>query len=315
MTPKEIFQSIKRPLTLGLALGIATALITLFIANRYTSVAHVLPSQTSSGGLGQLAANFGIALPSQAAADDAYPDILNSRWMAEQLLKRTYTFSIRPWRFGREEKKTQTLMAYLEARDLDQGLMEFRDLFSASQDFKSKLLTLRATTLSPELSQQVCQGALDLLNDFVVNQSRTRGSNKAAFARQRLEDARQAKNKAEAEFRAFLSVNRNYQSCADPEIRFRGLRLEQELQLRNQLTSSLAMSLEQALMDEKNDQPVLNVVDQANLPIQKSGPPRSRICLLTFLVTTLGAWAWPHRRRIWSFLTPKGPRESMDATD
>lgn len=311
MVIRDLLNHLKRPLKVAFAVGFAAAICTLFIPNQYTSEARILPSQAMGGELGKLAsaaATFGIAVPGTSDADDAYPDILNSRWMADHLLQRSYTFHERAWRFGKEHQKTQTLLDYLEAKNLDRAVKSMKDRFSAKQDLKTKLLTISVTTPSPDLSQQVCRQAVALLNDFVVNQTRTRGGNKAAFARQRLEEAKKEKAEAEQSFRTFLLSNRNYQSSPDPDTRLRGMKLESEFQLRTQIITNLSLSLEQALMDEKNDMPILNIVDAGNLPIEKSKPRRSMIVLGLFFLAGLATAGWEQRRFLIAWLFQSNPK-------
>ena len=103
---------------------------------------------------------------------------------------------------------------------------------------------------------------------------------------------------AEDAYRRFLEGNRNYLNSADPSVRLKGLRLETELRLRQQLVTTLALNREQALLEEKNDIPILNVLDPANLPIEKSKPARSVIVLLVTLLVGFGTWVWQHREWI-----------------
>jgi uncharacterized protein involved in exopolysaccharide biosynthesis len=283
----------------GFCAALAVALYTLFIPNYYRSEAQILPMESKSvGGLGQLAtaaAAFGVGMPGQDGPEGNYVDILNSRRIREGLLNTPFTFKVRNMRFGAAVQRHQTLREYLGVRDVDQGVRAVSGIMKTSRDLKSKMITISVETKSPELSQQVVQRALVLLESFVVEKVRTRGGNKALFAEKRLEDARREYAKAEDAFKAFLDTNRNYQTSADPGVRLHGIRMEAEYKLRQQLVSSLALSLEQALMEEKNDLPVLNVLDPGNLPIEKSRPTRSTAVLLAFLLTTAGTWVWSKR--------------------
>jgi uncharacterized protein involved in exopolysaccharide biosynthesis len=299
---REILIGLKRPLQVGFGAALLTALITLFMPNYYRSDARILPVETkSAGGLGNLAAAaaaFGVGVPGGDGGDANFVDILNSRWMRESLLKSQFTFKARSWRFGAEKTRTQTLYGYLKIKNLDQGVKEVGAMVSASRDLKSKVLTLSVETPSPELSQQVAQRTTKLLESFVQEKGRTRGGYKAAFAEARLKEARDEMALAEDEFRRFLDGNRNYVASADPSVRIRGAQLEAELKLRQQLVMTLAMNREQALMEEKNDIPILNVLDPGNLPIDKSKPARSVIVLLTFFLVSAGSWAWLNREWI-----------------
>ncbi len=291
---------LRKPLKWALAAGLLTALVTLFLPDYYRSEARLLPVETKGlggnlGGLASAAAAFGVSLPVGDSNDANYVDVLNSRWLREQLLQTEFQYHIRNWHFGTERVEKGTLYAYVDKRNMDRALKELGTLVSASRDLKSKVISISAETKSPELSQLLVDRASKLLEVFLQDKGRTRGGAKATFAEARLADARHEMDEAEDTFRRFLEGNRNYQTSGDPAVRLKGSRLETELRLRQQLVTTLAMNREQALLEEKNDIPILNVLDPANLPIEKSKPPRSVIVLLAALLVGLGAWAWQNR--------------------
>nr|WP_320133695.1 hypothetical protein [uncultured Holophaga sp.] len=294
MTPRGMLRSAKKPLTIGFSIGVIAACLTLLMPNRYTSVARILPSDgrgTSAMGLiAAAAASAGVSVPGQTDDDSNYLDILRSRWLGEQLLLKTYEFNDRTWRFGHLQFHQETLQHYMGARNIDQGILMMTKYVKTTKDIKSKLLTISVETSSPALSQQIAQEMVRLLDSFVVQQSEARGRNKADFAQKRLEEARAEAQKAEDSFHLFLNSNRNYQSCPDPAIRLKGKRLEDELSLRTQIATTLATTLEQALLEEKNDTAVLNVLDHGNLPQEKSGPHRALIVLALFLLGSFFTW-------------------------
>jgi uncharacterized protein involved in exopolysaccharide biosynthesis len=71
--------------------------------------------------------------------------------------------------------------------------------------------------------------------------------------------------------------------------------LENELRLRQQLVTTLALNREQALLEEKNDIPVLSLLDPADYPSDKSRPPRSLFVVAAALMAGTGAWIYLHR--------------------
>jgi LPS O-antigen subunit length determinant protein (WzzB/FepE family) len=81
-----------------------------------------------------------------------------------------------------------------------------------------------------------------------------------------------------------------------------GARLEAELKLRQQVVLTLAMNREAALLDEKNDISIVNVLDNPNLPIEKTRPKRAIVTLTSFLLVVLGTWCWSNRKWIRSRL-------------
>ena len=276
------------------------ALYALSMPNYYRSEARLLPVESKGiggnlGGLASAAAAFGVSVPGGDSSDANFVDVLNSRWLKERLLQTEFQYHARSWRFGAEHLEKGTLYDYLEAKNMDRAVKELGAVLSASRDLKSKVISISAETKSPELSQIIVQRAGKLLEVFLQEKGRTRGGAKATFAEARLVDARREMDEVEDILRRFLEGNRNFQSSGDPSVRLKGSRLETELRLRQQLVSAIAMNREQALLEEKNDIPILNVLDPGNLPIDKSKPARSVMVLFAMLLVCACVWIWLNR--------------------
>ena len=301
---QALWAQLRRPLQVGLAAGLLTALVTLCLPNQYKSEARILPADQRAGvGVAAAAAAaMGVSIPGQESPDAAYVDILNSRSLREALLRTRFTFKVRTWYFGAEQARDQTLYDYLEKKNLDRAVKALKDRITITRDLKTKLITIAVETESPQLSQQVAQRLVRLLDEFVVTKSQTRGGVKAAFSEKRLIEARNEMAQAEDAFRSFLDGNRNYLLSPDPAVRLKGIRLDNELKLRTQLVTNLAISREQALLEEKNDMPILNMLDAGNLPIEKSGPPRLLMVLGVVFLLTASSMAWGHREYLKAIL-------------
>ena len=300
--PLDPIASLKQPMQSAIAVGLLTAVVTLFMPNYYRSEARLLPVESKGvggnlGGLASAAAAFGVSVPGGDSSDANFVDVLNSRWLKEQLLQTEFHYHTKSWRFGTERVEKGTLYNYLEAKNMDQAVATLGTVMSSSRDLKSKVISISAETKSPELSQLIVQRAEKFLEVFLQEKGRTRGGAKASFAEARLAEARLEMDEAEAILRRFLEGNRNYQTSADPSVRLKGSRLETELRLRQQLVAAIAMNREQAMLEEKNDIPILSLLDPGNLPIDKSRPARTMFILLSMMVVGAGVWIWLNR--IW----------------
>ncbi len=298
-----------RALKVGLVFAIVAVAIWYVMPREFRSEARILPADArGGGGLGQFAgaaAAVGISIPGQESPDAAFVDILTSRWLRSALLSHSYQFRA-GWNPWKREIVRRSLLQHLGARNEDAGLSRLRNHMEVNRDFRTKLITISVTTDSPELSQGVAQEAVRLLEVFVMERTQSRGGNKARFVEQRLADARAAMQHAEKEFEAFLSVNRNYQISTDPAVRLGGARLETELKLRQQLVTSLSLSKEQSLLEEKNDMPILNVLDAANLPIESSSAGKKIYAFAGFLLGSMGYFAYICRRVFMTFFSSGG---------
>ena len=305
---------LKRPLSAGFAVAVIVALFTLALPNFYRSEARILPvdSKSSSGlgGLAATAAAFGVTVPSGDGGDANFVDILNSRWMAENLLNKKFTFKDRSSMLGRDEIHSETLCEYLGEKNIDRSIVKLATILGASRDLKTKVITIWAETKSPTLSQEIIQATTKFLEEYVQRKGQTRGGAKAAFAEARLKEAQEESIKAELEFKRFLETNRNFTTSGDPTVRLMGMRLEGEFKLRQQLINTLAVNREQALLEEKNDVPILNVLDEGNLPIERSRPIRSKFIFVAFLLTVIATWAWPNRKWIQSIILGRPTNET-----
>jgi uncharacterized protein involved in exopolysaccharide biosynthesis len=296
------------PALVGITGGFFVALALLIMPNRYTSEAKLLPAEGRSstsgmGGIAAAAAMFGVTMPGNENADANSVEILESRWLRERLLARAYHFNSRSWAFATPKPEVETLQAYLRLKNTDQALGKLDKLMTATRDLKTHVVTLTVETESPELSQALVNDSLGLLEEFVHMKGKTRGGMKAEFAEARLNEAREELARSEDSFRGFLEGNRNYAMSPDPVVRLQGLRLEADFKLHQQLVLTLAMNREQALMEEKNDLPILNILDTGNLPQLKSGPARTLIVLASIVLiggiwATVVNWRWV-RKQLW----------------
>lgn len=282
--PKKIVEALIRSghriLAAGLIVGLLSGLISLFVPNYYRSEATILPAdaRSASASLGQIAAAaaaVGVTIPGQDTADVAYVDILGSRNIREKLLATKYRYRIAPWLFFSEKIEEKTLYDYLGKRNQDRALVELAKHIGISRSPRTKLLTVSVETKSADLSQLVARDMVKYLELFLMEKMRTKGGSKAAFAAERLAEARKNLEQQELLFRGFMRANKGYQTSLDPEVRLGGAKLELEMKLRQQLVATLSMAYEQALMEEKNDMPILNVLDAGNLPSEQAYPHRS----------------------------------------
>jgi LPS O-antigen subunit length determinant protein (WzzB/FepE family) len=312
MWPNGLAQAV----LVGILAGLVATGFMVVKPNKYRSDCKILPVDAKAtgglAGLASLAANFGASLPGGDGGEANFVDIVNSRWMRDRLLDTVFDFHAKSWLFGENKAYHQTLREFVDRRNEDRQRAAVGEILGASKDLKTKILLLTAETPSPELSQALLQRTTELLETFVIQRGRTRGGQKALFAEARVKDARAELAKAEADFRGFLMANRGYQTSTDPGVRLEGMRHEMEMKLRQTLALNLSMNLEQALLEEKNDVPILNIMDKPNLPKEKSGPRRSLIGLAATLLGAAGAMLWSNRDPLRALLWETEPESRVE---
>lgn len=295
--PSRLLNQVLNSLLIGCCVAMIVAPLTLILPNRYISTAHILPVDTKglNPGLSTIvaaAAAVGVNNLGLEGADSSLIDVLSSRSIKEQLLLSSFTYQERSWRFATPITRTTNFLSYLNVKNIDSAIIAMDGNVKVSRDLKTRLLTITAETTSPELSQALVNRLIELLENYSQERGRTRGGAKAQFASARLKELQENLDLAEMKLGAFLQLNRNFQSSNDPIVRLHGARLESEWKLKQQLLISLSMNREQALLEEKNDMPILNILDNGNLPINPSGPKRLliTIALLVFSFATSMAY-------------------------
>lgn len=303
--PKPWRKAIWRAFVAALIVAVGS----LFLKDQFKSEASILPDQSRSrnmGSLGDLSKAAGLSGLLGGAAEggdlSSLPDILLSRWICEQLLKKDYSFHTRSWRFGGWTAKHQTLFDYLGEDDMDRAMSALLRHYTADKLQRTNLVAVSVETASPELSQQVLEESLRLLEDFLDHQVQTRGDIKVAFAKKRLIEAREEYQQAESDLKQFAEKNRGYPLSSDPGVRLAGQRLEGLLKIRGDLVALTVMNHEAALMEAADDTTRPNVLDRANLPIRKSRPARSLLVLLAAFLVGSASLLWDHRVRLSAFL-------------
>ena len=297
--------TLKTALAWGLAAGLLTAAYTLTLPNRYKSETLVLPkSAASSGPLAALSAVTGLlggAGLGQVDEEAQYTDIVASRWMAERLLDTEYAFTYRAWYFGTPQARRQTLAAFLgvdNPKKRESALKTVMEWVEAKRDLKTGVLRISAEAPSPELAQQLANHVTEYLNLALKTRIQTQGTAKAAYAHERLGQVRQEEEQARQDLEAFARTHVNFAQSPDPGIRSRGERLASDLLLRRQVVASLTLGVEQAELEARNTVPVLSKLDEAYLPVAKSGPKRANLVLAAIAAVAGLYYLWMNRARL-----------------
>jgi tyrosine-protein kinase Etk/Wzc len=243
--------------------------LTLLTPRTYTASASLLPQSNQGGAasrLSGLAAQFGVAVPggdpSQSPA--FYSALLDSREILQPLVQSRFRF-----RAG-ADSMSGTLIDLLEVEEETPGartelaIEELRERWSVALDRQTGLVQVRVRTEWPELSYQVVERALALVNDFNIRRRQSQAQTEREFTSQQLERARRDLRQAENNLQSFLQRNRLFQS--DPQLVFEHDRLRRTVTMRQDVYTTLAQAYEQANLDAVRDTPPMTVVERPQVP-------------------------------------------------
>lgn len=258
-----------KKMILGVTLTAALLAIgySLSLPNIYTGTTKILPpqqSQSSAGvllnQLGGLAGMAGSSL-SIKNPNDLYVAMLKSRNVMEKIVKR---FDLQ--KIYKQETLTGTLNALQGSTSIASG--------------KDGVITVEVSDKDPLLAANMANAFIEELDKLMQTYSLTDASQKRTFFEQQL---REAKNK-------LTDAERVVDKTPNTSLKY--LDAVRNLKYQEAVWEILARQFEMAKMDEAKDFPLIQVLDKATPPEQKSKPKRSTIVIFAALVAGFVSILW-----------------------
>jgi len=261
-----------------LLVGLATfsaLVLTFVVAPRYRATASLMAvgSGMPQGSLGRLARLANITPSRDELPAETLCTILRSRRIADRILEA---------RFQRRPGDPRPLPLENLLTGTDPGTEPQRDklyrrLAKAarfSMDPETRIVTVAVETRHPYLSAQVATAYLEELSRYATEEHQSRSRLVSGFVGQRTGEVRAEVAQAEKALHQFLLANQNYATSTDPDIRIEQLRLERNLELRTRVLMDLVSNHELVLLDERNEAPLIQVIDRGAPPDLRSWPVR-----------------------------------------
>ncbi len=292
-----------RPLLLApLVLAFITGLATFLLRPIYTATVAFVPEEQKGislpAALGGLAGQLGLQLPGVGAerSPQFYAVLAQSREVMDTLLLGRYPATHAP-RYVTVRGDSLVLLDLIVpkrelplAERLYRARRKLRGELTTSVDIETSIVRARVGMPSPTLAADVATKLFRELEAFNLDKRQVTARARRQFVEQRVEEAGNALERAEAALRAFLQRNRRYEGS--PELNFEHQRLDRAVQLRQDLYLSLARELETSRIGEVNDTPTLTLLEAAQPPVRKSKPRRVLLAAAAMLVGFAGALLW-----------------------
>lgn len=257
----------------GMIIGVTFAAVLLAVGgallmpNIYTATARILPPQQSQSSASELLSQLG-GLAGMAGAslgmknpNDLYVSMLKSRTLMEKVAKR---FDLQ--KVYEQESSDDALRVLEEVATIRSG--------------KDGLIIVEVDDKDPQLAANLANAFIEELNELMRTYSLTEASQKRIFFEQQI---RQAKDKlTDAE----LVLDKTPNSSLEYLDAVRNLKYQEAV------WEILAKQFEMAKLDEAKDFPLVQVLDKATPPENKSKPKRGFIVVLIGLVAFFVAVIW-----------------------
>jgi uncharacterized protein involved in exopolysaccharide biosynthesis len=226
----------------------------------------------SAGALGGIAAQFGLSIvgedPSQSI--EFYEDLLRSNELLRQVAKHEYRVQMPKGVVTGQLPVFYGIHAGTRDAEVDVAAATLRPDIQTNATRRTGIITFIVAAPYPDLAQQVAMTMMTELDRYNTERRRSAVTAERRFIEQRLAEARAALTQAEANLEQFLEVNREYKTA--PKLSIESDRLDREVQMRQQLYTSLSSAYDKARIEEERDVPAISIVEPASLP---DGPDTS----------------------------------------
>lgn len=252
----------RRYLVLGLAVvaAVATAARSLSSPREYSAAASFVPQEaTAQTGLSQIASQLGLGTGrTSTSSQQFYVALLQSRDLLREAATGTYSAEgSAPFRgdlvafFG--------LLSAERERSVAKAVERLRTALTIRANPSTGVVRFDVRTRQPQVSLQVAQRLLGLVNDYNLRRRQSQARAEREFVEQRLASTQQALTAAEDAIALFYARNRSYGDA--PELVAEEARLQRQVSIRQQVYLTLAQSHEVAKIEEVRNTPVITVVE------------------------------------------------------
>lgn len=253
------------------------------LPNKYTGSTKILVRETSSGSsvsssLASLAALGGVNLGS---SKDASNSVLLETLASTNSFKDDIVNKFNLVERYKIEKKEK----YNSRKKLDKAL-------SVSMAKDDPVLTVSFTDIDPAFAKEVAEYASELLikmfydvsvDDNTINLKNYREAMDASFAK----IVQYEKDIQELE----QSVSNSYASSI-PSIMFDVQMKKMELEAEQTIYANFRGQHELLSIQMENEPTMLKIIQEAEVPEEKSGPSRAKICIIVDLIVFVGCFVW-----------------------
>tara|TARA_B000000475_G_scaffold44558_2_gene33535 strand:- start:14177 stop:15352 length:1176 start_codon:yes stop_codon:yes gene_type:complete len=272
-----------------LFLGFLGALASLQLTNYYSAGISLFPADNTSSGTDQLQSLALTAGINIGRSDQNYniTDVAKSRRIAEKVIVNKWENTvdgnqnlINYWNF--EEKGYLSKLFKTTVSDentLNSAIEKYFSLLSVNEDRRTGLIQVNIEMESPFLAAEIANFIGSQIQIYIQKQNSAQAAKEKLFISDRLVVVKSELEDLEDNLKNFKERNRGYEASAELFMKFsQKLR---EVEAKQQVYVTLQKQLELARINEVKQTPIINILDEAKPPVNKSRPSRAIIVLLS----------------------------------
>jgi len=270
---------------LPVVLTLVMAAVGLLLPRTYTAWGSIKP-QASDNGLGRLAglaAQFGVSAPlgQSSESPDFYADLLTSRTILRLAVETRYHLDA-----ADSVGEDLVSLYHITAKDRRLAVEKAAERLSrnvgATADAKTSVVEFSVRTRWKQVSLEVAQRLLELVNQFNLETRQTQAQQERRFVEGRLAQQQVELRKAEDQLAEWLRNNRTYRDS--PGLNLEHERLQRDLSERQKVFNTLTENFERASLDEVRSTPIITVIERPALPVRPDSRKLALKCALTLLL-------------------------------
>jgi uncharacterized protein involved in exopolysaccharide biosynthesis len=271
---------------------LGASIVGLIKPKRYTARASFVPEQQRlrnlPTGLGALAAQFGVNVGGDGGrSPQFYQQLVQTAGLLSSVIDSVVviapgeSLSVRRLLGGRADSSRATI---------DWLIRRLRKRVAAQVDSRTSVVTLMVSQDTPNAAEAVSNLLIRAIKRFNVVTRQLQARELRIFLEKRAADALQSLHEAEDNLRAFYERNRRF--ADSPQLMFEESRIKREVELRQELYTTLSKELESARIDEVNDTPTITLIDPPFASSRPNGPSLIALAVMGFVLGFGGRGGW-----------------------
>jgi uncharacterized protein involved in exopolysaccharide biosynthesis len=268
----------------GLIAAAAGTAVGLLRPRQYQARASFVPEQTKPRnlptGLGALAAQFGLDVGGSVdRSPQFYRDLVLTTGLLTQMLDSSVV--VRPGE-AHTLREIYRMNRDTSRAGVDRTLQRLRRRLGADADPRTSVVTITVLAPTPVAAEGIAALLIREVQAFNVGTRQLQARQTRVFLETRVADAVQALHDAEDQLRHFYEQNRRL--ADSPQLLFEETRLKRQVDLRQELYTTLSKQLETTRIDEVNDTPTITVIDPPFASSRPDGPGVLTLVVLAFFL-------------------------------
>lgn len=264
--------------------GIIYALLATEMFSSY-SLFITKTGKQSVGNLSQLASLAGVNIGNNSEVDPAdYLDkviqdkdflamLYEKKWLfkgdslpLEQILKIKIDTTVQNWKYVHFMNKIEAVRK--------------GKILTLKKDPKTSLLTLSSIATDPQLTFDLNVFTLNYLRNYIRNSIKSQAKEKRIFIEERIVESKSELENSEDALAKFRGRNSMTNS---PQMMLEEARLARQVAMNQEIYIQFKKQYELAKIEELDDQPLIQVIRGADVPIERIKPKRTMIVIISFI--------------------------------